>query len=60
MIQRQLSEEDQARVDTYLQRPIHQVDRQPFRPWLLMAIIVLVMTILSGLSYLLAYVKGLV
>ena len=55
-----LSQEDQARVEAYLSRPNHQVERKPFRPWLLLAIILGVMTGLSLLSYLLAYLHGVV
>lgn len=32
--------EDQKRVDEYLASPIHQVERKPFRVWLLLAVIV--------------------
>lgn len=55
-----LSTEDQARVDDYLNRPNHQIERKPFRPWLLMGIIVLVMTFLSLFSYLLAFVNDVI
>jgi hypothetical protein len=54
----QLTEEDQARVDRYLSRSNHQVDRKPFRPWLLLSVIVLFMVVLSGFSYVLAYFHG--
>ena len=57
---RQLSTEDQARVEQYLQRPNHQVERKPFRPWLLLGVIVAVMTVLSLFSYWLAWVQGVV
>ena len=46
-----LTTEDQARVDQYLNRPTHKVERKPFRPWLLLGIIVIVLTFLSILSY---------
>ncbi len=55
-----LNEEDQARVDAYLNRPNHQVQRKPFRPWLLLGGIVVVMTVLSVFSYFLAYLHGVV
>lgn len=32
--------EDQKRVDEYLASPVHQVERKPFRVWLLLAVIV--------------------
>lgn len=55
-----LNAEDQARVDSYLQGAIHTVDRQPFRPWLLLGIIVAVLTALSFLSYGIAWWHGVV
>lgn len=56
----ELNSEDQARVERYLNRPTHRIERKPFRPWLLMGVIVLVMTFLSLFSYLLAYLHGVV
>jgi hypothetical protein len=55
-----LTDEDQARVDSYLSRPTHQVNRKPFRPWLLLGVIVVVLTILSVLSYGIAWQHGVV
>lgn len=55
-----LSAEDQARVDSYLNRPNHQVNRKPFRPWLLLGVIVVVLTALSLLSYGIAWWHGVV
>lgn len=43
-----LTPEDQQRVDHYLRAPQHQVERKPFRPWLLL-VLVLVVTIGLGL-----------
>ncbi|MGH1439597.1 MAG: DUF3094 family protein [Cellvibrionaceae bacterium] len=60
MSNNQLNSEDQARVDQYLSRPNHRVDRKPFRPWLLLGVIVLVLTGLSLFSYLLAYLHGVI
>ncbi|MEG1039183.1 MAG: DUF3094 family protein [Pseudomonas sp.] len=34
-----LNPEDQRRVDQYLQAPQHQVERKPFRPWLLLGVV---------------------
>ncbi|WP_120996966.1 DUF3094 domain-containing protein [Stutzerimonas urumqiensis] len=34
-----LSPEDQQRVDEYLSAPQHQVNRRPFRPLLLLALV---------------------
>lgn len=55
-----LSDEDQDRVDRYLNRPIHQVERKPFRPWLLLGVIVIVMTVLSVFSYGIAWWHGVI
>ena len=55
-----LNSEDQARVDQYLSRTIHQVERQPFRPLLLLGVIVVVLTFLSVMSYGIAWWHGVV
>ncbi|HWD31518.1 MULTISPECIES: DUF3094 family protein [Pseudomonas] len=49
-----LNPEDQRRVDQYLQAPQHQVERKPFRPWLLLCMVVLVTIGLGLLSRLLS------
>ncbi|AYC35138.1 DUF3094 family protein [Pseudomonas cavernae] len=49
-----LSPEDQARVDHYLSAPQHQVERKPFRPWLLLAIVLASVIGLGLLSRLLS------
>ncbi|MFK0090507.1 DUF3094 family protein [Pseudomonas sp. NPDC090755] len=49
-----LNPEDQRRVDDYLQAPQHQVERKPFRPWLLLWMVVLVTIGLGLLSRLLS------
>jgi hypothetical protein len=56
----QLTPEDQKKVDRYLSSSIHQVERKPFRPWLLLGIIVCVMTALSLFSYAIAWWHGVV
>ena len=43
-----LNPEDQQKVDQYLSAPQHQVERQPFRVWRLLAL-VMVVTIGLGL-----------
>lgn len=43
-----LSPEDQQRVDQYLSAPQHQVERKPFKVWLLLTVII-VATIAMGL-----------
>ena len=52
-----LNPEDQRRVDEYLQAPQHQVERKPFRPWLLL---VLVLAVTIGLGLLSRLLSGLV
>ena len=55
-----LNAEDQARLYSYLNRPNQQVDRKPFRPWLLLGVIVIVLTVLSLMSYGIAWQHGVV
>ena len=50
-----LNPEDQKRVEEYLQAPQHQVERRPFRPWLLLIVVVAVVVTLGLLSRLLSY-----
>lgn len=49
-----LNPEDQRRVDEYLQAPQHRVERKPFRPWLLLVVVVAVTIGLGLLSRLLS------
>ncbi|MFK3774800.1 DUF3094 domain-containing protein [Pseudomonas xanthosomatis] len=49
-----LSPEDQRRVDEYLSAPQHRVERRPFRPWLLLLLVVAVTIGLGLLSRLLS------
>lgn len=49
-----LNPEDQQRVDHYLSTPQHQVERQPFRVWRLLLVILLSVVALGILSRLLA------
>jgi hypothetical protein len=49
-----LSPEDQQRVEQYLSAPQHQVQRKPFRPWLLLLLVIAVTIGLGLLSRLLA------
>jgi hypothetical protein len=49
-----LNPEDQRRVDEYLSAPQHQVERRPFRPWLLLLLVVAVTVGLGLLSRLLS------
>ncbi|MCE0917749.1 DUF3094 family protein [Pseudomonas sp. NMI760_13] len=49
-----LNPEDQRRVDEYLSAPQHQVERRPFRPLLLLLLVVAVTIGLGLLSRLLS------
>jgi len=49
-----LKPEDQQRGDEYLRAPQHQVERQPFRPWLLLLVVLVVVIGLGLLSRLLS------
>lgn len=49
-----LNPEDQERVEQYLRAPQHQVERKPFRPLLLLFLVVAVVVGLGLLSRLLA------
>lgn len=49
-----LNPDDQKRVEHYLSTPQHQVERQPFKVWRLLLIIVIVVIALGVLSRLLS------
>ena len=49
-----LNPEDQQRVSDYLSAPQHQVERQPFRVWRLLAVVMVVTIGLGLLSRLLS------
>lgn len=53
-----LSPEDQARVDQFISQGVNSVERKPFRVWLLLGSIFVVLTVLSLLSFILARVFG--
>jgi len=50
-----LNPEDQRRVDEYLRAPQHQVERRPFRPWMLLVVVLAVTMGLGLLSRLISY-----
>ncbi|MEE4679638.1 DUF3094 family protein [Pseudomonas alliivorans] len=50
-----LNPDDQRRVEEYLQAPQHQVERGPFRPWLLLIMLVVVVIGLGLLSRFLSH-----
>ncbi|MBD9485390.1 DUF3094 domain-containing protein [Pseudomonas sp. PDM14] len=49
-----LSPEDQQRVDQYLSAPQHQVERQPFKVWRLLLVVIAAVIVLGVLSRLLS------
>lgn len=53
-----LSEEDQARVDYVVRTGVNSTDKRPFRPILLLVLLVLVVTGFSLLSQVLARLAG--
>ncbi|MBC3300522.1 Protein of unknown function [Pseudomonas cedrina] len=50
-----LNPDDQQHVEEYLQLSQHQVERKPFRPWLLLGVVLAVVIGLGLLSRLLSY-----
>ncbi|MCM8560702.1 DUF3094 family protein [Pseudomonas shahriarae] len=50
-----LNPDDQQHVEEYLQLSQHQVERKPFRPWLLLGVVLVVVIALGVLSRLLSY-----
>jgi len=50
-----LNPDDQKRVEEYLRAPQHQVERRPFKPWLLLVVVLVVVIGLGLLSRLLSY-----
>ncbi|MBT8140100.1 MAG: DUF3094 domain-containing protein [Gammaproteobacteria bacterium] len=50
-----LSAEDLERVARYLRSPVHQVERKPFRPWLMMLLLLATVGALSLLSLLISW-----
>ena len=55
---RQLSDEDMARVEEYLSSPVHQVERKPYSPWKLLLVLWVVVSTLGGVAVLFAWSKG--
>ena len=50
-----LKPDDQQRVEEYLRLTQHRVERKPFRPWLLLCVVLVVVIGLGALSRLLSY-----
>lgn len=58
--QPKLYPEDQERVDQVTRRGVNSVERKPFRGWLLLSVILVVLTLLSGISYMIAKLEGVI
>ncbi|GAB5413969.1 MAG: hypothetical protein Cons2KO_15720 [Congregibacter sp.] len=56
--QRELRAEDQARVDEFLKKGVNSVERKPFRPFVLLIILIGVVASLSFFSQWLAREAG--
>ena len=50
-----LNPDDQKHVEEYLQLSQHQVERRPFRPWMLLVLVLAVTIGLGLLSRLISY-----
>jgi len=50
-----LNPDDQKHVEEYLQLAQHQVERRPFRPWMLLVLVLAVTIGLGLLSRLISY-----
>jgi hypothetical protein len=59
-VEKQLSDEDQARVDKVISSGVNDIERQPFRPWRLLLIIWLVLLAMGGVSWLIGSDAGLI
>lgn len=52
-----LSPDDQQKVDRFISTGYNDVERKPFRPLFLLAFLFVVLTLLSGAAYLIAYLN---
>jgi hypothetical protein len=57
---KRLGDEDQQRVESYLNSRQHRTEKSPFRPWRLLGIIWLVLLVMSGVSYWIADSHGVI
>lgn len=55
---KQLSDEDMARVEQVLHSGYNDTERKPFRPLRMMVLLLLVVSFLSGISVLIARMHG--
>ncbi len=56
----ELYPEDQKKVDDYLNSEVNMVPREPFRPWVLLGIIFVVLALLTVVSFLIADSHGMI
>ncbi len=52
--------EDQEKVDRVLSGGVYKRDRKPFRPWVLLGWLIVVLALLTGASYWIAASQGFV
>lgn len=57
---KKLSDEDQALVDEYNSTGYNDIERRPFRPFLLLVALIVVLSVLSGASLLIAKLSGVI
>ncbi|MCD9458135.1 DUF3094 family protein [Marinibactrum halimedae] len=55
-----LNSNDQRNVDKYVSSGINAVERKPFRPWLLLGVILLTMLLFSALAWWIGWFAGVV
>ena len=56
----ELYPEDQKKVDEYLSASIHEVERRPFNPWKLLAVLAVILVGLTVLSFFIANGHGVI
>lgn len=56
----ELYKEDQNRVNEFIQTGVNNMERAPFRPWRLLAVIMSIMVLFTLISYLIAHFHGVV
>ena len=56
----QLTPQDMQRVERYLKTGANATERKPFRPWVLLGSIWLVLLVFAGVSYLIALYHGVI
>ena len=56
----ELYPDDQARVNEVLSKGPYKLDRKPFRPFVLLGVILGMLAVISVASYLIAYFHGII